>query len=519
MSKSPPRLSESGFPLPGDERAFCSLLDVLPAAAYLCDAEGLITYFNAPAARIWGREPRLLDPADRYCGSFRLFYPDGRSMRHDECWMALALREGKGYNGHEVVIECQDGRRVTALAHANPLRDEAGRLTGALNVLVDITDQKAAEVELRDAVRRRTDFLATLSHELRNPLAPIQNALEILRHERTSPEAAERALASIDRQFSQLTRLVGELLDISRVERDKLALRLAIVPLEEVVRTALESASARLDERDQRLDVRLPEEPLPIFADAVRLAQILQNLLDNASKYSPDGSTVRLGVRVVADDVVFEVEDEGVGIPATHMESIFEPFAQLDQSLERENSGLGIGLTLVKRLAELHGGSVRASARDDGEGSRFMVTIPRGPEALSPELQPAPRRDPGGSLRVLVADDNRDAADTLAELLHLDGHSVEVVYDGGRALDRFQELDPQVVILDIAMPGMSGYDTAREIRQRAGGSPPVLIAITGYGQAEDVDRGVRAGFDHFLVKPADASRLRQLLEGVEAGRR
>ena len=280
------RALPAAFLLQHSELQFRRLLEKLPAGAYTCDPSGLITYYNQHAVRLWGRAPKLNDPVDRFCGSFKLYAADGAPITHDKCWMALALCTDKEYNGHEIIVERPDGRRLTVLAYANPIRDEAGKLYGAVNVLVDISDRKQAEEALEQADRRKNEFLATLAHELRNPLAPIRNAVEVLHHKAEPTPELKWALGVIDRQTQQMTRLIDDLLDIARITSNKLELRKERLELGDVVGAALETSRPLIEACGPDFDVTLPPEPLYVEGDRTRLAQVVCNLLNNAAKYT-----------------------------------------------------------------------------------------------------------------------------------------------------------------------------------------------------------------------------------------
>ena len=497
---------------------FRNLLEKLPAGAYTCDPEGLITYFNQHATKIWGRSPKLNDPVDRFCGSFKLFTTNGESIAHNECWMAKALTTGDEYNGHEIVIERPDGQRLTALAHANPIRDARGRLLGAVNVLVDISDRKKVEDILKDADRSKNEFLATLAHELRNPLAPIRSAAEIL-HART-PEVPEAqwAVEVIDRQVTQMTRLIDDLLDIGRIASNKLELRKERVELGEVLQGAIETSRPLLDSAGHDFEATLPSEPIHLEADATRLAQVVSNLLNNAAKYTERGGRIRLSAERRGDEAVVSVRDTGIGIPREMLSRIFEMFTQADRSLDRSQGGLGVGLTLARRLVEMHGGAIEAKSEGSGQGSEFVVRLPAIARSIPGMLQAGRRStvlDFSSSLRVLVVDDNEDSAAGLGMLLEMTGNEVCTAHDGIAALGAAERFRPHVVLLDIGLPKMDGYDVARTIRRQPWGERTVLIAVTGWGEASDRLRSREAGFDHHLVKPVDIGGLMKLLSSLE----
>ena len=373
---------------------FYRLLDKLPSAAYTCDAEGMITYFNRHALELWGREPVLNDPIDRFCGSFKLFTSDGTPIPHDQCWMALALRDQREYNGHEIVIERPDGSHCTALAHANPVLDDSGLICGAVNILVDITERaraeeirKQAEHALRAAARTKDEFLAMLVHELRGPLAPMSSAIHCLKLQTASPPDVQWAWDVIDRQMAHMNRLVDDLLDLSRMTRNELALRKESTTLEEIVRAGLEAARPFIDARGHALTLEIAPDPIQLDADPMRLAQAISNLLHNAAKYTEPGGRIWLAADRVGNEVVVTVRDTGMGIPAEKLPHIFEMFMQVEPSLERSQGGLGIGLALVKRIVELHGGRVEGRSDGPGKGSTFALRFPVATGPAKPRIR------------------------------------------------------------------------------------------------------------------------------------
>jgi signal transduction histidine kinase len=362
--------------VPAFKVLYRGVLENLPAAAYLCDADGLITYFNRHAVRLWGRAPRLNDPVDRYCGSFKLFSAEGDPIPHDECWMALAIRDNREYSGEEIMIERPNGERLTALANANPIRDDFGNVLGAVNVLVNISERKKSEETLKDADRAKNVFLATLAHELRNPLAPIRNAVEIL-NVKSQPNPETRwALEVIGRQVDQMARLIGDLLDVARITGNKLEIRRERVDLGEVLRLAMETSQPLIEACGQNFEVRTPGQPIALEGDPSRLAQVISNLLNNAAKYTERGGRITLSVSCTNGTASVSVADSGMGIPEDMLPRIFEPFTQGEQAKLGPHGGLGIGLTLVKQLVELHGGTICAQSEGPGKGSEFTVTLP-----------------------------------------------------------------------------------------------------------------------------------------------
>jgi PAS domain S-box-containing protein len=378
-------------------------------------------------------------------------------------------------------------------------------------VFDNITDRKRAEEALRVADRRKDEFLGMLSHELRNPLAPIRNSIYILRHANPGGEQAHRAQNVIERQTHHLTRLVDDLLDVTRIARGKIEVRRERVDLRDLVRRTGEDFRALMEDRGIRFEVDVPETKAWADADSTRVAQVIGNMLHNAAKYSRRDDHVRLTLHVDTADAEISVCDTGVGIDAALLPYVFEPFVQGERSLARTDGGLGLGLALVKGISELHGGTVRAESAGAGKGATVVVRLPLlAPMVVHEKPAPAVRRA-NGSRRVLVVDDNRDAAESLGEIAMMLGHTVEVVNDGPSALDAARRNPPDVVLCDIGMPGMSGYDVARELRKTLSSSAR-LIAVSGYAQAEDLRAAVEAGFDRHIAKPASAEDIERLLE-------
>jgi signal transduction histidine kinase len=375
--------------------------------------------------------------------------------------------------------------------------------------------------ELEGALRSRDEFLAMLAHELRNPLAPIRNAAQVIRLVGSAGDGHMAwARDVIDRQVHQLSRLVDDLLDVSRVTRGRIELQKEEIELATVVAHAVETSRPFIDERRHALAVKLPRSTVVLHADLARLSQVISNLLNNACKYMEEGGriclTAELASEVDAGEVRIRVEDQGIGIPREMLPRIFELFTQLNRSLDRSEGGLGIGLALVRRLVELHGGTVQAFSDGPGQGSELVVTLPVRRVGKMPEAPAAGAQDEvraGSSRRILVADDNRDSAESLGMLLELAGHQVRMAYDGQEALAAAAEFLPEVLLLDIGLPRMDGYQVAERLRQDSRHDGMLLVAVTGYGTESDRDRGRAAGFDHHLVKPVDPVALRDLIAG------
>ena len=401
-------------------------------------------------------------------------------------------------------------------------RDSNGRAVRMLGINVDISKRKKLEEDLRQVAeelsesdRRKDQFLAMLAHELRNPLAPIRNAVEILRLMPGDIEAVKSATSLMDRQIAQMVRLVDDLLDVSRISRGKIELRLARVELISAMNEVIDSVKPLVAASEHELIASLPSQPLYFVADPTRLAQMVGNLLNNACKFTPRGGRISLHVERDGEHAVFRVADTGVGIPPEQLSRIFEMFVQGDTSLERTQSGLGIGLTLVKQLAEMHGGAVEAKSAGHGAGSEFIVRLPMNDQpADDSKVSSKPQRMLMHYGRILVVDDNRDSAESLARLLQVCGNETLTAFDGLEALEVGSEFRPNVVLLDLGMPNLNGYDTARRIRQQPWGQNAVLIALTGWGKDEDRRRSGEAGFDSHVVKPVVVEQLDALLASL-----
>jgi two-component system, sensor histidine kinase len=399
-------------------------------------------------------------------------------------------------------------RRDFSLRARKTTTDEIGELVDAFNAMLAEAGERAEQ--LRDADRRKDEFLATLAHELRNPLAPLRNALEILRIAGGDEKTAAAARGIMERQVSQMVRLVDDLLDVSRITTGKLEIRPVRVDLQSVVRNAVETAKPFIDQQGHALELRLPPEPLPVEADSTRLAQVFSNLLHNAAKYTERGGRIELSAEREHGDAVIRVRDNGIGIDAQVLPSIFNMFVQADRRLERPQAGLGVGLSLARTLVELHGGRLSAHSDGLGRGSEFTVRIPLAAVADTRELPMASRAQSRGNRhRVLLADDNVDFITTMATLLSAEGHDVRVAHDGVEALEVAREFEPQFAFLDIGMPRMNGYDVARGLRSTIANC--MLIAVTGWGQEEDRRLAREAGFDRHLVKPVDPGQIEAIL--------
>ncbi len=374
--------------------------------------------------------------------------------------------------------------------------------------------ERVAE-SLRETDRRKDEFLAMLAHELRNPLAPIRTGLEILRLSQNDPEVLEEIRHTLERQTQQLITLVDDLLDVSRMTLGKLNLRKCRVLLSDVVKSAVEASEPLMAEAGHELTIAIPEHPIYLDADPHRLAQVLSNLLNNASKYTPDGGRIWLSAERQASEVLIQVKDTGIGIPADKRDRIFEMFSQIDRPMEKGYTGLGIGLTLVKSLVEMHGGTIEVKSDGPARGSEFQIRLPiltdkPIEEKFSAEVDSSEAVE--RKRRVLIVDDNAAAAKMLSLIVKMLGNEVRTAGDGREAVELASQFLPEVVLMDLGMPRMNGYEAARQIRQQSWGENMMLIALSGWGQDDDKRKTKEAGFDHHLIKPAEPSELRKLLQ-------
>ena len=401
-----------------------------------------------------------------------------------------------------------------------PTHDSTGQIDGWVAVLMDTTNHHSLEDALREADRRKDEFLAVLAHELRNPLAPIRNSLHIMRLLVRNDPTADSAAEMMERQVHHMVRLVDDLMEVSRITRGSIELRKERIDLAGIVRSAVETSRPLIDGARHQLLIAVPTEPLTLEGDPVRLTQVIANLLNNAAKYTDAGGQIRLTIRREGDDVSISIQDTGVGIAADMLPRVFDPFVQGALSTIHAQGGLGIGLTLVKRLVELHGGTVEVRSEGGGKGSEFVVRLPLAERAPATDvIERAGRASPAlSSQRVLVVDDNRDAAESMRLLLEMLGAQVRVAYSGTEALDMLGTWQPAVVLLDIGMPGMDGHEVARRIRGQPELHDVTLIALTGWGQAEERRRSELSGFDYHLIKPADVRTLQTLLVSADRPR-
>jgi PAS domain S-box-containing protein len=480
--------------------------------------DGVITSWNRGAERIFGHL------ANEAIGKpiTILIPPDHLG---EEPAILERMRRGERIDHYETMRLRKDGSLLNVSLSVSPIRDGSGTIIGASKIARDITEQKRIEREaagharileqlnsaLRETDRRKDEFLATLAHELRNPLAPIRQAALIAQAPGATDTQKRWSHDVISRQVAHMSLLLDDLLDVSRITRGSLELRIATTDLATVVDAAVETARPSIDAKGHTLAIELPGQSFRFAADTLRLAQVLANLLTNAAKYTDPGGTIRVRGARVAERIVISVADNGIGIPADALDEVFRMFSQVKTAQDRSDGGLGIGLALSKGIVELHGGTITVTSAGSGQGSEFTVELPvRGAVVARREDASISRKDPATRRRVLIADDNRDAAESLAILLRMDGHDVNVVHDGHAAIAAFDALRPEVILLDIGMPRLDGYEVARQMRERAR-QKVTLVAITGWGQHGDKTRALAAGFDHHFTKPIEPEDIAALL--------
>jgi two-component system CheB/CheR fusion protein len=503
-------------------RFLASIVESSEDAIITKSLDGFIQTWNNAAQRLFGyaeteiigRHISTIIPPDRL---------------DEEQHIISQLRNGKRVEHFETIRLKQSGEPIHISLTVSPVIDEEGTIVGASKIARDISDRKQAEeriyglmASLQESDRRKDEFLAMLAHELRGPLAPLRNMLELMKRADGNEELIEQARSTMQRQLNQLVHLVDDLIDVNRISRNKIELRKERVELASVVHQAVEACRPLADEAQHQLHVRLLREPIYLYADPVRLAQVFGNLLNNACKYTPPGGEISISAEIQGGDVAIRVKDNGMGIPPEKIESVFEMFSQVDRTLEWSQGGLGIGLTLVKRLVEMHDGTVVARSEGAGKGTEFEVRLPflvNQPE-IAAAPAPPPLQDSQDAIRsrnILVVDDNEDAAKSLSMLLKLLGHEVTMAHNGLDAVSAAADQRPEIILLDIGLPELNGYEACRRIRQNSQ-NEILIIALTGWGQEEDRRKSKEAGFDGHLVKPVDFNSLMNLIRQWEQAR-
>lgn len=488
-------------------RTYETLLSGIEDFAYVFDRQGRFLYANPPLLKLYART------LDQVVGrTFNELGYEQRDHERHQREIAQVIETGQPFRG-EIELARESGTTGIYDYIFSPVVGPNGEVEVVVGITRDVTERKRAEESLREMDRQKNAFLAQLAHELRNPLAPIRNAARIFRMKQSAEPDVLWASEVIDRQVDHLTRLIDDLLDVSRISRNKLELRRQRIELQEVVRGAVEISLPTIDQNGHKLILDVSPEPVYLLADMARLTQALMNLIINAAKYTDAGGQIELAARREGDEAVLRVKDNGIGMEAASIPKLFEMFYQADASLDRSQGGLGIGLSLVKSVVELHGGTVEGRSAGLGKGSEFIVRVP----ALAAAAQQASSKPavggavPSNARRVLVVDDNHDGAESLAMFLQIGGHDVRTAYDGEEAVTAAETFRPEVVLLDIGMPKLNGYEACRRIRDSDWGRDMILIAQTGWGQEEDKRRTREAGFDGHLVKPVDPMVLMKMV--------
>jgi PAS domain S-box-containing protein len=503
-----------------ERQMFVTLVENSTDFIGICDLEGVPFFINQAGLEMVG----LNDiEAARHTSVRDFFFPEDQPKMMNQFFPEV-LKEGHG----EIEVRFRHfktGEPRWMAYKVLALTDEANKPRAFATVSQDITERKRLEdnlrrlaIDLSNADRRKNEFLATLAHELRNPLAPMSNMLEVVKRAEGDNVVVKRAHETLERQLAQMVRLVDDLLDLNRVTHDRLELRRSEVELSSVIEQAVEVARPLVDSAGHHLTIDLPDEPIHFYADHARLAQLFGNLLNNSGKYTRPGGTISLSAKRAGDEVVVTVKDNGAGIPQDKLDSIFDMFMQVDRTSDRSQGGLGIGLTLVKRLTEMHGGSIEARSDGEGKGSEFIVRLPvlSRSEIAQPRL--AAGSDSQPQRRVLIVDDNHDSAESLAMLFELTGNKTFMAHDGVEAVEAVERHRPEVVLLDIGLPRLDGHEVCRRVRQQPWGKDIVMIALTGWGQEDDRRKSEEAGFNGHLVKPVDYDKLLEMLASLTNGR-
>jgi len=492
-------------------RLFASIVESSDDAIISKSLDGIIQSWNAAAERLFGHTAE--EAVGRHIS---LVIPPERIAEEDR--IIASLKAGQRVDHFETERVRRDGKTILVSLTISPIKDQDGNVVGASKIVRDITARKAVEADLRkladdlsDADRRKNEFIAMLAHELRNPLAPISNAVQILRLAGSDRQEVITASQMLERQVSQMSRLVDDLLDMSRISRGRIELRKERTLLAPVINQAVEATQALYHSMNQQLTVSLPATPVYLHADPARLAQVVGNLLNNACKFTDRSGHIDLVIEPDHDHVRIRVRDNGIGIAPEQLSNIFHMFTQVDTSLERSRDGLGIGLTLVKILVEMHGGSVKAQSRGLGHGSEFTIQLPIVAETSSPISSSVSEPAAGAARRVLIVDDNQDGAESLALLVEMNGHDIFLAHDGLEAIEAAERIRPDVVLLDIGLPSLNGYEVCQRIREKPWGKGLILVALTGWGQEEDRRKSKEAGFNAHLVKPVDYDALMKVL--------
>lgn len=488
-------------------RVLGAVLRLLPEGVIIAEApSGGLVISNERASQIWGHRPIAAANIGEYA-AYKGFHPNGRPYAPEEWPLARAILHGEVVDQEEIRFERGDGGAGWMTVSAAPVRNDSEQIIAGISTFLDVTER-------RQTVEAKDEFIAVLAHELRNPLAPIRTAVGILRSHDLQDPIIDRCRQVIDRQVRHMVRLLDDLLDVTRLSRGTLSLRRVPVDLHACLEGAIEMARPLVEAAHHTLSLSGTDDRIALEADEARVTQIFANLLINAAKYTPRGGHIRVNVHREDSHVSVHVQDTGVGIPASMLASVFDMFHQMTPAMDRATSGLGVGLALTRRLVEMHGGTIQARSEGTGRGSEFIVRLPTMAAAEGVPPQPTSQADSERvptAHRVLVIDDNRDAADTSAELLAALGCLVATAYDGASALEAAGRVVPDIVLLDLGMPGMNGLEVCRRMRQEPWGSGVFIIALTGWGDARDRQATTEACFDDHLVKPVDPDQLAHVI--------
>jgi len=489
------------------ERLYRAIGESINYGVWVCDREGRNVYASDSFLKLVGYTQEQCSNL----GWAAALHPDD-AHQTIEAWNEVVRTGAVWYREHR--IRGRNGIYHAVLAQGVPIRGEDGEISGWAGINLDISRLKSTEEALRLADRRKDEFLATLAHELRNPLAPVRHAVKVLESKSIKADQDQWARDVISRQVRRMALLLDDLLDVSRITQGRLDLKFETVTLNSIVDAAVETARPLIETKQHRLTIELPDQALMLTVDPLRLSQALSNLLTNSAKYMDEGGQIILRVSLSSEELVLSVKDTGIGVEPEALAGLFEMFSQVNSAIARSEGGLGIGLSLVKGLISLHGGTIDARSSGAGQGSEFTIHLPRtvvAPIPAKTEEPPPAQPNTASGRSVLLADDNRDAADSLAMLLEMNGHRVTVGYNGEQALRLARQSVPSVMILDIGMPDITGYEVARRVRDEPWGANVYLIAVTGWGQTEDKARATAAGFDHHLTKPVDPDEVENIL--------
>ncbi len=484
---------------------FAAIVESAEDAIISKDLDGVIQSWNMGAERIFGYRPE-----EAIGRSITMLIPPERQAEEPE--ILARVRNGERLMHYETVRVTKDGRRIPISLTISPIKNVSGEIIGASKIARDISERIGIENALREAERRKDEFLAMLAHELRNPLTPIRTGLDIIQKNLGDPKRRQWALEVIDRQLMQLGRVIDDLLDLARIVNGNIALKKDVVSLHALVSSAVEASRALIHSRRHELRVDLPTPDVSLYVDPVRMTQALTNLLMNAAKYTSPGGTIAVEGRVKDGSAYIRVSDTGRGIDAALLPKVFDPFVQGKTNYARTDGGLGIGLSIVRRIVEMHDGSVSAFSRGPNTGSEFSIKLPVPTDVVGNVFAAEERRDHGARRRVLIVDDNHDVADVIAAYLMVSGHDVAQHYSGIGVAEKALEFRPDAIVLDLGLPGRDGFEVAEELRRHANFQQVPIIAISGYSQPKDIERSRAAGINFHMTKPVDSELLVKLID-------